>query len=802
MKTIKYILCVFLVFFIGLFFISCKKDNNQEEEEVEDKIESVSFLVSELSLKVGDNYQVILVVSPSNMPYTATFKSNNTNIATISRGGVIEALSAGNTTITVEIDLLQSQMSLNVREDEVVPPLPPVPPVVNFDGEGTFENPFLIPSLEKLLLLRDLVIEENDITTNYFLQTQDIDLISIDNWEPIGVGGIPFEGTYDGNNKKIENLSINSNKSFQGLFGFVTGTIKNVNVYGNISIHFVGAYSHSIVGGIAGAINNGAIIDNCNNYVNIEADSFAGGIVGEIFRNDFLQTREYAQVINCTNYGTITGDDRSAIYEEAKEFGGIAGENYGLIKNCVNNGDIILTGENTAHAGGITGYHWLPYQYGTDIGEYPNSVWSLDNYEFFAIENCVNNGNITANSYAGGIAGQAVFGIKNCINNGNINGDRMLAGIVGMEGTTGTKTLFLGVISGCTNNGNINGVGKYLAGIVGYSYNAIDNCINYGNIQDGEYAGGIAGLNASPVTNSKNYGFVKGSICIGGISGVNGRSDTTEPIFSKIINCDNYGDVTISSRHGGGITGYSYFNIENSTNEGNILGGPSSYNIGGIAGYLSSGNILECIAVSGGVITGYYGLGGIVGWNLQSGSLIENCVNNATIQSLNETSGASHIGGIVGMHGSTNTIKNCTNNARIIGVGGNDTASTRTGGVGGIAGSFYRGSIVTNSTNNGEIFGRSRIGGIVGYGDCNSYSVIESCINTGIIHSSTPSAAYTGCIVGYMTSGKILNCINYGLYEAISAATNIGYIYGYQLGVTLTNNQDLHDMEGLADEFN
>lgn len=153
----------------------------------------------------------------------------------------------------------------------------------SFEGNGTENSPYLISDAEDIVALSEAVLSYADTGGVYFSQTADIDLSGVENWMPIGTAGIPFEGCYDGGGHKIEGMKINTEKSFAGLFGFVWGSVRRVEVHGSIKVSLNAAYSHSYAGGIAGAVNNGAVISDCKSYVDIEGDSYLGGI-GRLLR--------------------------------------------------------------------------------------------------------------------------------------------------------------------------------------------------------------------------------------------------------------------------------------------------------------------------------------------------------------------------------------------------------------------------------------------------------------------------------------------------------------------------------------
>lgn len=154
-------------------------------------------------------------------------------------------------------------------------------PIQPTQGNGSSDNPYQIATLENLLWVRQ---QTNDLGENnwsvgkYFEQTADIDLISIDNWEPIGLdaSGKRFEGNYDGNGYAIRNLNINRpNDDYQGLFGRCdNSTLKNIRLE-NVVIR-----GRERVGGLAGrtagSVQNSSVTGTVRG-----SREYVGGMVGQ-----------------------------------------------------------------------------------------------------------------------------------------------------------------------------------------------------------------------------------------------------------------------------------------------------------------------------------------------------------------------------------------------------------------------------------------------------------------------------------------------------------------------------------------
>lgn len=630
-------------------------------------------------------------------------------------------------TVTVSIGRYSDSVTMEVRVFDMI----------DLTGAGTVTSPYEVYTIEDLLVINEAIYERDiDFKDKYFLQMNDIDLSSEINWLPIGTNGLPFAGTYDGGNYKIENLEINTTESFQGFFGYVTGVIKNVNVYGSLVVEQPNLpYSHSYVGGIAGAINNGGKIINCTNYADIQGDSNVGGIVGEIMKTDYLLFGlTYSQVINCTNYGKILCNAMNAKNEDASYYGGITGYNCGQIIGCKNYGEVdgetltVNAIKKNSYVGGIAGYCYIPFKSGAG----PNEILT----DFITIENSINYGYIHGSYGIGGIAGQQAYIVKNCINEGTIKGNNCTGGIAGISGTSGTVTWGINQIVSCENKGLILSSSHNEGGIAGYSYGVINNCVNTGNI--------------SPVEGKSTYN-------IGGIAGLNATGEITS--------CTNSGAI-VGNHSAGGIVG----RVEGE-------------------GY----KISECLNEVAGTITATGYMGGIAGRTEKSSKdmpiVIEKCTNKATI-----TGVEGYIGGIIGMHGSYNKVQDCKNYGDVSGKG--YKADSSRCGVGGISGEIHSSSVVDGCENYGNVTGERVTGGIVGKGDGGSASLkftINNCINKGTVKCNYASGdAWVGGVLGYGAQGNLTNCTNEGTIINTNGAKYVYTVYGKLASTVSESNNSLN----------
>ncbi len=141
-----------------------------------------------------------------------------------------------------------------------------------------------------------------------------------------GSNGLLYSGTFDGCGYIITGLYKESSHSYVGLFGGVSGVVKNVGLYGCFFgeepvIKNGGEYVGGIAGYSKGTIEKCFLTDSC-----IEGDMRVGGIVGYV---------NSGSINNCYNNGT--GNGRPYVISDwnvGSRVGGIAGESYGSITNC------------------------------------------------------------------------------------------------------------------------------------------------------------------------------------------------------------------------------------------------------------------------------------------------------------------------------------------------------------------------------------------------------------------------------------------------------------------------------------
>ena len=244
-------------------------------------------------------------------------------------------------------------------------------------GEGTEASPYELTSACHLLWFAKLV--NNGNTTACARLEADIDMSKVCHaadeskgveelsWEPISKSSNPWHGSFDGNNKTISNLYINTSAQYSGLFGYMLNdyvrcSIKDI-IFKNVNITSTANYSGVLAGyasktDISGiTVNSGSIngttdvggivgnaaatkISNCVNRISIEGSvNYIGGIVG--------YAQSSSSITNCANYGDVKG---------SVNIGGIVGYIVDITLNNVFTLGNVTCGTTNPNCGLVVGY--------------------------------------------------------------------------------------------------------------------------------------------------------------------------------------------------------------------------------------------------------------------------------------------------------------------------------------------------------------------------------------------------------------------------------------------------------------
>lgn len=206
----------------------------------------------------------------------------------------------------------------------------------------------------------------------------------------------------------VENLNICANSYETTNFFAGLLTYDNAGLVRNCDVHISDlrlSFSSRAFGGVAG--RNDGSIQNCHSYINLKCENCFNGqaCVGGICSSN-------------RNHGTVEGcsfDGRIAVNNNS-DTGGIAGSNSGIVRNCINRGELSIETVN--------GQSWF------------NSLGGIVGFQSNAgiVTGCVNEGTMNIDprttyseqNYVGGIVGEAGGSaegsyVSYCINRGSIN---------------------------------------------------------------------------------------------------------------------------------------------------------------------------------------------------------------------------------------------------------------------------------------------------------------------------------------------------------------------------------------------
>lgn len=142
-----------------------------------------------------------------------------------------------------------------------------------------------------------------------------------------------YAGTFNGNNHAIRNLSVTSvsgEKATYGLFGSLSGTVKNLGIEGFTYTHKA---SDMRVGAIVGQILGGKV-QNCyvTNATITPGTNVAGGLAGCNYAGTIESCYVYNSNVSAGRYGYLVADNRADASDDR----------IGTLKNCYTDGEQLV----------------------------------------------------------------------------------------------------------------------------------------------------------------------------------------------------------------------------------------------------------------------------------------------------------------------------------------------------------------------------------------------------------------------------------------------------------------------------
>lgn len=134
-----------------------------------------------------------------------------------------------------------------------------------------------------------------------YIQVSNLDLNGIDNFEPIGMYGNEFKGTFDGGGYEIKNLTVDKGDSdYAGLFGRVDGATLT-----NIGLVDVDVKGRNSTGGLVGQQRASSKVVNSYATGSVTGTgSQIGGLVGYQYSSSTVSNSYATGSVNGTRYNT------------------------------------------------------------------------------------------------------------------------------------------------------------------------------------------------------------------------------------------------------------------------------------------------------------------------------------------------------------------------------------------------------------------------------------------------------------------------------------------------------------------
>ena len=570
--------------------------------------------------------------------------------------------------------------------------------------------------------------------------------------------------------------------------GTITGCTNNASV--TFANNGVTNGNQPSIGGVVGRTQKGGDlktqgeISNCNNYGTVicaaqfEGNVMVGGILG-------YAVEKAESMSGCTNHGLVKAAS-TASTNAALHLGGVVGLAKGIMENCTNASDGVVTSEACSAStyicqGGVAG------RFNNDAGLTYETLTNAGTLNVAAAGD-------TVRTLVGGVVGRCNEGsiISGVTNSGSINytanntssKETYIGGIVASNTRGGTS------LSGCNStSGTLSYTGSnangplYIGGVVAYSTRPVSSCTSSMTLN--------IGGSFEPTLN--NY------YSTGGIVGYMKEDEL-------ISGCLNTGNITWSQQlvsNGfsflGGVVGNTKGSVENSSNGGTItFSGKNAANdpfIGGLVGSTHADNTHSITGKYGSATATNYGsvvintsvqatkqfyVGGVVGRLHSKGSLT--ATNSGTINVTNLTCALLDLGGLAGL--ANGTVNSGSSNLAAGDITVSGLTTSQISYIGGVVGRSAASITATNygdvTLTNGSTCGRDLyVGGIVG----NTTAALSTCTNSGAVSNACPMTGssynmHIGGIAGATTSSTVSSCHNTVTVENTANSARRIYVGG------------------------
>ncbi len=596
-------------------------------------------------------------------------------------------------------------------------------------GSGTAEDPWRVADAAQLDAVRTNL-------TAHFLQTADIDLGVVPwnqgaGWVPLGTSSTPFTGVYDGAGFAIRNLTIDrAGSTYLGLFGYLSGaTVRHVRLAG-VAVH--------------GAAYTGALA-GYSSYAVIERVRINGEVTGANYTGGALGYMTYGAAGQIAMDGAVTGIDYT---------GGVVG--YAT-------GNALM--RHLCAVGSVQGDDYIGGLLGRQSGSIsPTTPELADSWSRAAV---------TGDQYVGGAVGYMYYSrISRCVSAGAVTGNSSVGGLLGsaasetyeFDGYWNKESS--GRTSSARGTGLTTAQMRQRANFPCYNFFTLWRIDEGGDapvFQDVFVYAPPAGLTPGDLAGA---GTAESPYLIGSADELNVMRQALASHYRLTHDIDLAACVTWNAGHGWSPVGTSGspftgaldgagFTIRNLT-----VNRPGSYHQG-LFGYLSGAAVCN-LRLENVNVRGLNGTGGLAGYATYA------AIENVHVEG--EVRGINYTGGVAGElnHGAAAQV---TASVAVLGenytggiagnVNGNATARHlfATGSVrgddyvGGLIGRLSGSTaptrpVVADSFSRTAVYGRTQVGGAVGFG---SYSRVARFGSAGPVGGEST----VGGLLGYIGSGGV-----------------------------------------------
>ncbi len=530
-------------------------------------------------------------------------------------------------------------------------------PFMPLSGEGTEANPYLMKSVDDWAAFVTYMNATNSTFDGKIIKlAADLDFTGVATPARIGaITGIPFEGTFDGDNHVLKGLKMASTANLVGaLFGVVNaqGVVKNFTVEGTM------AATHTYIGSVVDKLYG--TLENVTSKVDVTTTKTnAAGVVGNAYTGAKFKGVTYAGTIttayanvggivntatqdvsfeNVKYTGTIKTTQTTTSASAVANIGGIACTLAGAtFKDCVSDGTITVTTNDKM----------------TTVAGFIATANGASGGATYVFENCKNATSVDAAGLVAGFIAKvnstttapSVYEFTDCLNTGDISSSSTAAISTGY--TAGLVTYYTpgSKYIRCVNEGTLSSnKNVYVGGIAANNTSnptaaapvEFTDCHNRGLIfADGNQGGGIVAYAGGAITirDCSNTADIEGNQMVAGICSAFAG---TGP---QMINCYNTGNITAKQQRAAGLIAW---------------GGPTN---GVVEGCWNSGNIASTSSIQSVAATAATEIGGLAG---SQDATFRNCYN------VGKVTGLSRVGGLVGKTSKGKTsFYNCYNAGRV-----------------------------------------------------------------------------------------------------------------------------------------